>query len=516
MKGEKTMKKRLVCFLVLLIILATLSGCIKKELTGFIALTVKIPQQLQDKLSRDVLDGITISKVTITVRSGSKLITAETQVVNGEAKTTISGVFPGMCQVEAWAIEVSGTKEYIIFESKAQTIVQQGKTTTLMMEFALVPGDIAVTVQIPEVLEYTSGQVTVFSNIPDQPSQVKTFTSATEPISFTDLPCREYPIYVELLDADNQVIFSQETSVEVKPGRSVDVLVVFNNSGSLDVYAKSWQLPPKPPTNLSAQVDGNFRVILNWEPSLASGCRYEIARSKNISGPINVIPGGVTSDLSFSDAPTEGDGAYYYWVAALDQAGVNSEWTGPVEVEIERPLFGLRLGATWDINISVHYIFGNGEEDTFEQPVLTYTVVEEVVDGSETVYTIKIAISGEEDDYYQIIKTGLQYEAKIYGSRWYVLTNPVGIGRRIDLFTNPGFVYIDGLPKIIAMDESEWIAYSNDEIVTSTDTYVHTKQLTINPATGEALMEAVYTQYDSEGVLGFLEEVTTKVTPKSL
>ncbi len=94
--------------------------------------------------------------------------------------------------------------------------------------------------------------------------------------------------------------------------------------------------PPITPLNLSATtVNGDYPIMLQWEPVREEGIRYNVYQARTEDVPVDDahrIAQGLTA--TSLEIPSGEPGIYYFVVTAVDQGGNESEPSDPVQVVV--------------------------------------------------------------------------------------------------------------------------------------------------------------------------------------
>ncbi|TDX52518.1 starch-binding protein [Orenia marismortui] len=309
-------------FLLLLTILGCSDGARTNTLSGSsnLKVTVKVPKKDTDEATDKIEEEFTVKKVEVSIvnRNNSNDKDSETKEIKGSS-SSVSLNFNDLSRGSTYELDIAVKDEdgYIVYEDNDKSTTINGDDNLLTVSFG------------EEDLTDAKGLVIKLSNLISEVKSGKVFLTPSNGLKtdinidnkvarFNEISANKYLLEIDLFDSDNNSIYEKTVSdLKILPGR---VTQIEYDLAKEKVVNTTWlsTVAPKAPTGLTALATESG-ILLNWEDNSTN---YMIYRGSDKSSK---TPLEESTNNYYKDRTAMAGDTYYYWVKAIDKAGLNSE-----------------------------------------------------------------------------------------------------------------------------------------------------------------------------------------------
>lgn len=317
--------------LLLVLMLFSITGCAlfggKKptNVAGQLKIILNIPQE------KGPLASLSLDKAHVWLsKSGSETI-GGTADITGSGPIVVS--FPSVPE-GTWQIAavIADTDDYDCYSGKGTVTIIASQSATQTVTLNALPGNLSITVNVPQGLGIAKGTVTLLGGSENIPAKDFTVSGASESILFENLKPTTYTVKLSLMTAGGTVVTQGQGVVDVRPSRNNPVTV--NVTGSLSNLSVTFNIvdeEPSAPTGLMAN-RGASGVTLTWTASTSPDVNgYAVYRSEGPGLPKTRLNDSLVTVTNYIDVSVEPAKTYYYWVQAYNSKQFSSPYSEYIE-----------------------------------------------------------------------------------------------------------------------------------------------------------------------------------------
>lgn len=274
-KGVSMVDIRMHTLLLLMIAFATMaSGCLGNQGSS-LSYTPTAPPgptgglAIKAVLAKGLGKAQEMGKVTATLTRGSHV--ARHDLIIDHASMIARGTIPSV-MIGTWElrVDVFSPAGDLLYAGITSIVVEEGKTTAAGVTLTAAPGTLLVELDLTEFSGHELIKGKVILGTGPKPELVKEFAKGQDSaatVTIKDLPPRTHDLKVEIYKntyhAYNCIYAGPWQAVTIRSGETTN-LAWGPALGLIEVIGKI-DLPPPPPTAISATIDGDS-ILVTWAP----------------------------------------------------------------------------------------------------------------------------------------------------------------------------------------------------------------------------------------------------------
>ncbi|MGM0368851.1 MAG: alpha-amylase family glycosyl hydrolase [Bacillota bacterium] len=309
--------------IVVLSILVLVGGCSSQETDlnnteSDLAVEVEIPSHFTNDLTQAITDEIELQEVEVIATDDS----GEQEIKNkslsaGQNNLVVN--FESLDGTATYNLDVRATNEqYTIYNGQSVVNLSETDRVNLNLKLAKAEGLIVDLTSIPD--DANSGTVSLIPAEKKLETEVDLEAGTAE---FSEIPADSYTLTIEL---DNGI--NKTGEIDLLPGQVTytEELDLESSNDSFGEIREIYSTPPAVPTDIAAEEESEGKVGLTWQ---GDSVEYEVYRSTNEDNKelVTTVDGN-----SYSDTTVEEGTTYYYWIKAVNEDKISSDYSSVAEI----------------------------------------------------------------------------------------------------------------------------------------------------------------------------------------
>lgn len=311
----------MVVFAVLLVI----AGCSSQDsdlenAQSELAVEVAVPQQFRDVALQAITDEFSLDEMTVTATNQADSSEQFTKSVDlSQSKETVVIEFDSLQEDTTYDLKaIASDGQYDNYVGYDEVSLANTTLVEIHLELAPAEGLVVNLVGLPD--NASSGIVSLIPAQNELETEIDLVAGRAE---FGEIPANSYTLGIEL---DTGLYKAGE--IDLLPGRMTytENLDLASTNDYLGELEEIYTAPPAVPSDLAAKEENKGEVELSWQ---GESNQYEVYRSRYEDTKEHVA---TVNSSSYSDRAVVGGTTYYYWVKAVNEDGISSDYSSVVEI----------------------------------------------------------------------------------------------------------------------------------------------------------------------------------------